>query len=105
MSAGVQILKEAILNPSDHGYTASTGKLQAREAISKAYSGANYQLKVSVLRQVDDIFMANGGLVALQFVTNAMVDEGDNILVPSFGYPYYAGLKEVRILKRPATST
>jgi aspartate/methionine/tyrosine aminotransferase len=37
-------MKESILDSANHGYTPSTGLIQAREAISKAYSKDNYKL-------------------------------------------------------------
>ena len=89
LNIGTNAIKESIKSKFNHGYTPSTGLNSAKNAISKAYSGSNYQLKDK------DIFLTNGGFVALYFAVNAMVNEGDNILVPSIGYPYYQGLKDV----------
>ncbi len=50
---------------------------------------------------MNDIFIANGGFHALYFIANALLNPGDNILVPSIGYPYYQGLKDVLIKFRP----
>ena len=44
---------------------------------------------------MDDIYLSNGGFVAMYFAVNAMCNHGDNILVPAVGYPYYQGLAEV----------
>jgi aspartate/methionine/tyrosine aminotransferase len=43
--------------------------------------------------------LISGGFLALQHIATAVLNEGDNILVPSIGYPYYQGLNKVNIFK------
>ena len=69
---------------NDHGYAESEGDVELRQAIIEKEKQKN-GLDVSI----DDCLITNGVTEAIQMVTAAVVDEGDEILVPGPGYPTY----------------
>jgi aspartate/methionine/tyrosine aminotransferase len=69
---------------NDHGYAESEGDVELRQAIMEKEKQKN-GLDVSI----DDCLITNGVTEAIQMVTAAVVDEGDEVLVPGPGYPTY----------------
>jgi tyrosine aminotransferase len=67
-----------------NGYALTPGVPAARRAVATAYS-----TKAAPL-MADDVFMAHGGCGALELVIDAVANPGDNILVPSVGFSFYA---------------
>lgn len=66
-----------------NGYLPSTGHPEAKKAV------ANYASRPGFEVDPDDVIIASGCSGALELVISAMIDEGDNILVPSPGFPLY----------------
>lgn len=71
-----------------NGYSLSMGDAKARAAIAKRYSTPSSRLSP------DDVFIASGASGALELAIGAMVNEGDNILLPSPGFPLFRTLAE-----------
>lgn len=66
-----------------NGYLPSTGDPKAREAIAKYSARENFPVSA------DDIIIASGCSGSVELAISAMLNEGDNILVPSPGFPLY----------------
>lgn len=60
------------------GYVAAVGSPEARKAIATFYDVG-----------VDDVIIGSGCSGVLELAITAMLDEGDNILVPKPGFPLY----------------
>jgi alanine-synthesizing transaminase len=79
-------IKEALfkaVRENRNMYGPSEGQLELRKAISERLS------KQRVNVSEDDVVVTNGISEAIQMVTGVLVDEGDEILVPSPNYPSY----------------
>lgn len=66
-----------------NGYLPSTGHTEGRNAIAAYASRPGFEV------DQDDVVIASGCSGAVELVISAMIDEGDNILVPSPGFPLY----------------
>lgn len=71
-----------------NGYSLSMGDAKARTAIAERYSTPSSQLSS------DDVFITSGASGALELAIGALVNEGDNILLPSPGFPLFRTLAE-----------
>lgn len=72
--------------PHAQGYSDSKGIYSARTAVSQYYESRG-------IRQigVDDVFIGNGVSEMISMVLQALVDDGDEVLVPSPDYPLWTG--------------
>ena len=72
--------------PHAQGYSDSQGIYSARTAVSQYYESRG-------IRDigVDDVFIGNGVSEMISMVLQALVDDGDEILVPSPDYPLWTG--------------
>ena len=72
--------------PHAQGYSDSKGIYSARTAVSQYYESRG-------IRDigVDDVFIGNGVSEMITMVLQALVDDGDEILVPSPDYPLWTG--------------
>ncbi|SJN31680.1 pyridoxal phosphate-dependent aminotransferase [Micrococcus luteus] len=72
--------------PHAQGYSDSKGIYSARTAVSQYYESRG-------IRDigVDDVFIGNGVSEMITMVLTALVDDGDEILVPSPDYPLWTG--------------
>ena len=70
--------------PNAQGYSDSRGILPAREAVSRFYAEEG----VHGIRP-DDVIIGNGVSEMISLVLQALVDDGDEILVPSPDYPLW----------------
>lgn len=66
-----------------NGYLPSTGHVEGKKAIAAYASRPGFEV------DPDDVVVASGCSGAVELVISAMIDEGDNILVPSPGFPLY----------------
>lgn len=66
------------------GYTDSRGLFAARKAIMQE----SQQFGISGV-SVDDIYLGNGVSELIVMVTQALLNEGDEVLIPSPGYPLW----------------
>ena len=82
-------VKESLLHNSGDGYSASTGMVSARKSIA-AFSHPGADRKITE----DDIIITSGCSGAIEVVLSAVLDEGDNVLVPRPGFPLYQVVTE-----------
>ncbi len=77
------------------GYSPSSGIPDAREAIGRYATTKG-------IKNIHDIFVTTGGSEAIEICLSALVDEGENVLTPSPGYPLYtAVLSKLRAVENP----
>ena len=72
--------------PHAQGYSDSRGIYSARTAVAQYY-----QSKGLIDTDVDDVFIGNGVSELITMVLQAMVNTGDEILVPAPDYPLWTG--------------
>ena len=68
------------------GYAHSRGLFEARQSIS------NYATKLQAPTQPHDVIVTSGASEAADLVLTALVNDGDQILLPAPGYPLYAAI-------------
>lgn len=80
------ILQDMIAElPSAQGYSESRGILSARRALVSRYQQVDGFPDVGV----DDIFLGNGVSELIQMTLSALLDEGDEVLIPAPDYPLW----------------
>ncbi|MFH0820989.1 MAG: pyridoxal phosphate-dependent aminotransferase [Candidatus Peregrinibacteria bacterium] len=70
-------------------YTATPGVQVLREAIAKStgkYTGVDFQ--------PEDVVVAAGGKPVMFYMINALIDEGDEVIIPNPAYPIYGSVTE-----------
>ncbi|MDO5633690.1 MAG: pyridoxal phosphate-dependent aminotransferase [Micrococcus sp.] len=72
--------------PKAQGYSDSKGIYSARTAVSQYYESVGIRGI-----GVDDIFIGNGVSEMISMVLQALVDDGDEVLIPSPDYPLWTG--------------
>ncbi|NGN65700.1 pyridoxal phosphate-dependent aminotransferase [Streptomyces sp. A7024] len=83
-----EILQDMIrLLPQAHGYTDSRGILPARRAVA-----AHYQDRGLPDVRPDDIFLGNGVSELVSMAVQALVEDGDEILVPAPDFPLWTAV-------------
>lgn len=79
------ILKDVIHNlPTSQGYSDSTGIYAARVAVMQYYQ----QMNIKGIR-VDDVFIGNGVSELIMMAMQALLNQGDEVLLPSPDYPLW----------------
>lgn len=80
-----EILQDVILNlPSAHGYGDSKGLLSARRAVVQ-----NYQSRHIYGVDIEDVYLGNGVSELIVMALQALLDDGDEVLIPSPDYPLW----------------
>ncbi len=80
-----EVLVDVIRNlPNAQGYCDSRGLLSARTAIVQ-----HYQARGLDIEDVDDIWLGNGVSELITMALQAMLDDGDEVLVPAPDYPLW----------------
>lgn len=80
-----EILQDVILNlPSAHGYGDSKGLLSARRAVVQYY-----QQKQVYGVDIEDVYLGNGVSELIVMALQALLDNGDEVLIPSPDYPLW----------------
>ena len=80
-----EVLVDVIRNlPNAQGYSDSQGLLSARTAIVQ-----HYQARGMDVENVDDVWLGNGVSELITISLQAMLDNGDEVLVPSPDYPLW----------------
>jgi alanine-synthesizing transaminase len=74
------------LRDSFTGYAHSRGLLEARNAI------ANYGTKLQAPTRLEDVIVTSGASEAADLVLTALLNEGDEVLLPAPGYPLYSAI-------------
>ena len=77
-----EILEDILRNVGDaHGYGDAKGLLSARRAVMQHYQTQGIDL------DVEDIYLGNGVSELIQMSMQALLDDGDEVLVPAPGLP------------------
>jgi alanine-synthesizing transaminase len=80
-----EIMEDMIRNlPNSAGYSDSKGIFGARKAVMHYTQSQGIQGVT-----LDDIFLGNGASELIAMATNALLDEGDEVLLPSPDYPLW----------------
>jgi len=79
----VEAVQKVLETNSANGYIPSVGAPKAREAIAKYSSSPGYEVST------EDVIIASGCSGAIDLLLSALLDEGDNILVPKPGFALY----------------
>ncbi|WP_304516314.1 pyridoxal phosphate-dependent aminotransferase [Cellulomonas sp. JH27-2] len=84
-----QIVRDVVAAiPQAHGYTDSRGILSARRAIVTRYETEPGFPEIDV----DDVYLGNGVSELITMVMQALLDEGDEVLIPSPDYPLWTAM-------------
>jgi alanine-synthesizing transaminase len=73
--------------PQAHGYTESRGVLSARRAVVQRYQ----DMGISGV-SVDDVFLGNGVSELAAMAVQALLEDGDELLIPSPDYPLWTAV-------------
>ena len=73
--------------PQEAGYTDSKGLLAPREAVAQ-YAATKGIAGVTA----DDVYLGNGVSELIQVAINALLNDGDEVLIPTPDYPLYTAL-------------
>jgi alanine-synthesizing transaminase len=83
-----EIVQDMIRNmPHSAGYTDSKGLFAPRKAVVH-YTQEKHISGVAV----DDVYLGNGASELIAMSMNALLDDGDEVLIPSPDYPLYTGV-------------
>ncbi|OIV36353.1 aminotransferase [Mangrovactinospora gilvigrisea] len=86
--APAEILQDMIRTlPAAHGYTESRGILPARRAVA-----GHYRRRGVEGVDVDDIYLGNGVSELISMAVTALVDDGDEVLIPAPDYPLWTAV-------------
>ncbi|SOD62158.1 alanine-synthesizing transaminase [Streptomyces zhaozhouensis] len=79
-----EILEDVLRNVGEaHGYGDAKGLLSARRAVMQHYQTKGIQLSV------EDVYLGNGVSELIQMSMQALLDDGDEVLVPAPDYPLW----------------
>lgn len=82
-----EILQDMIrMLPQAHGYTDSRGILSARRAVAGRYQTLGLEVGV------DDVFLGNGISELISMAVQALVEDGDEILIPAPDFPLWTAV-------------
>jgi alanine-synthesizing transaminase len=84
-----QQMKDAVtkaMADGNNGYSPSEGTAEAVQAIRD--EATNYY----GIKNIQNIFISNGGSEAIEIALTALLEDGDNVLVPAPGYPLYTAV-------------
>ncbi|HEX5856781.1 MAG TPA: pyridoxal phosphate-dependent aminotransferase [Microbacterium sp.] len=87
--APYQIVRDMIASiPHAHGYSDSRGILPARQAIVYRYEDVEGFPRLDP----DDVFLGNGVSELITMTMQALLDEGDEVLIPAPDYPLWTAM-------------
>jgi alanine-synthesizing transaminase len=73
------------MKENKNGYSPSSGIQPARDAIGR-------EAERKGIKNIQDIFVTTGGSEAIEICLTALVEDGENVLTPSPGYPLYTAI-------------
>ena len=83
-----EILQDIIRTlPSAHGYSDSQGILPARRAVVQ-----HYQNRGLPDVDIDDVFLGNGVSELVTMAIQALLEDGDEVLIPAPDYPLWTAV-------------
>ncbi len=74
------------MKANKNGYAPSSGIPEALDSIRRYAEGKG-------IRNINDIFITSGASEAIELCLTALVDAGENILLPTPGYPLYTAIQ------------
>lgn len=74
--------------PTAHGYSESKGVITARRAVVSRYE----EIEGFPRFDPDDVFLGNGVSELITMVMQALLDEGDEVLIPAPDYPLWTAM-------------
>ena len=77
---------ERAMRDGHNGYVPSAGIVAAREAVAAEYAGRGVPIPA------DRVLITTGTSEGIEIALNALVDDGDEVLVPSPTYPLYTAV-------------
>jgi alanine-synthesizing transaminase len=80
----IEAVYQAMLD-NYNGYSPSPGTAEARESIRR-------QAERSGIKDVRDIIVTHGASEAIELSLTALLEKGDNVLLPQPGYPLYSSI-------------
>ncbi len=87
LQAPEEILQDMIrMLPQAHGYTDSRGILSARRAAAQRYQERGLDVGV------DDVFLGNGVSELVSMAVQALVEDGDEVLIPAPDFPLWTAV-------------
>jgi alanine-synthesizing transaminase len=87
--APFQIVRDMIeAVPTAHGYSDSRGIMSARRAVVSRYE----QVEGFPAFDPDDVYLGNGVSELITMVMQALLDEGDEVLIPAPDYPLWTAM-------------
>lgn len=72
--------------PRAHGYTDSRGILSARRAVAQRYQALGLEV------DVDDVFLGNGVSELISMAVQALLEDGDEVLIPAPDFPLWTAV-------------
>lgn len=94
-----EILEDILRNLSGaHGYGDAKGLLSARRAVMQHYQTKGIDL------DVEDVYLGNGVSELIQMSMQALLDDGDEVLVPAPDYPLWTASVSLVEAARPCTT-
>ena len=82
-----EILQDMIrMLPQAHGYTDSRGILSARRAVAQRYQALGLEVGV------DDVFLGNGVSELVSMAVQALLEDGDEVLIPAPDFPLWTAV-------------
>lgn len=86
----VEAVAHELTSGGSNGYIAASGPDESKTALAKYYSNANFELTKN------DVIMDVGCSGAIATVINCLANPGDNILIPTPGFPLYVIVSQNR---------
>ena len=84
-----QIVRDMLATlPSAHGYSDSKGIISARRAVVSRYE----QVEGFPLVDPEDVYLGNGVSELITMTMQALLDEGDEVLIPAPDYPLWTAM-------------
>ncbi|MFB7843372.1 pyridoxal phosphate-dependent aminotransferase [Microbacterium sp. NPDC056052] len=84
-----QIVRDMLATlPSAHGYSESKGIISARRAVVSRYE----QVDGFPLVDPEDVYLGNGVSELITMTMQALLDEGDEVLIPAPDYPLWTAM-------------
>lgn len=81
----IEVVTKA-MRDNHNGYSPSNGIEEAIEAIRKE------AVELKGIKNIQDIFISTGASEAIEICMSALINRGENILIPSPGYPLYSAV-------------
>lgn len=86
-------VEKALKSRAYEGYAPSIGHLEARDAIAKHFTHPDAPITA------EDVILTSGCSHALQIVIESLANSGDNILIPSPGFPLYSTMMQPHLIE------